>query len=144
MQQPGSGKIKKPHKHAELCGFFVPDQNSLQLMINNNSSLPECQAKKRGSNAKSQANPSESSQHRLRKNFSPVSSCILSIVYLQGQWAPPQQSAKTSSLATTALCRKDAKSKGAGAYRSGKNLGKKENLFPLFLAEFTKKFSKGQ
>jgi len=22
MQQPGSGKIKKPHKHEELCGFF--------------------------------------------------------------------------------------------------------------------------
>jgi len=22
MQQPGSGQIKKPHKHEELCGFF--------------------------------------------------------------------------------------------------------------------------
>jgi len=32
----------------------------------------------------------------------------------------------------------------SGAYRSGKNLGKKGNLIPLFLAEFTKKFSKGK
>jgi hypothetical protein len=47
MQQPGSGQIKKPHKHQELCGFFCSKPKLFATYILHiNSFLPGCQGKK--------------------------------------------------------------------------------------------------